>query len=80
MANKEVKQKNPNMLRCGVQAQDKVMAPRASVAIDEESRKLATKIGGGIISLGIREALRRCSDHNDTEPFNAERLAARSKS
>ncbi len=42
---------------------------RKQIRLDPESEAILSKIGGGNLSLGIREAARRLDGHGDTSPF-----------
>ena len=52
---------------------------RKQVRIDPATEAVLSKIGGGNLSLGIREAARRLVELADTKPFSAKRHAQRSK-
>lgn len=52
---------------------------RKQVRLDPASEAILSKLGGGNLSLGIREAARRLVEHKDTKPFTAKRHAERSK-
>jgi hypothetical protein len=46
---------------------------RKQVLVDEDARSVLTQIGGGELSLGIREAARRLALSGQTQPFVLER-------
>ena len=52
---------------------------RKQVRLDPESEAILSKIGGGNLSLGIREAARRLAELKDTKPFDPKRHAERLK-
>jgi hypothetical protein len=52
---------------------------RKQIRIDPESDAILSKIGGGNLSLGIREAARRLVENKDAKPFSATRHAKRRK-
>lgn len=52
---------------------------RKQVRLDPESEAILSTVGGGNLSLGIREAARRLVEHGDLKPFSAKRHADRQK-
>ncbi len=52
---------------------------RRNVMIDLPSLEVLEKIGGGILSLGVREAARRLKESGDTAKFSKKRHEARQK-
>ncbi len=63
----------------GVKAADGVThGERCNVMLDEASRKVLEKIGGGNLSLGVREAARRVAEAGDLGKFSAKRHGQRS--
>ena len=50
---------------------------RRQVMLDENSETILKQIGGGQLSLGVREAARRLAEHGDIEKFTRERHEAR---
>lgn len=61
----------------GVKADDGVATERKQVRLDAESESILLKVGGGNLSLGIREAARRLAERQDTKEFSAKRHALR---
>lgn len=45
--------------------------------LDEDSETILKQIGGGQLSLGVREAARRLVEHADVDAFSRERHEAR---
>lgn len=64
----------------GVKADDGVVTARKQVRLDAASEVILLKVGGGNLSLGIREAARRLVERKDTKEFNPKQHAARQKS
>lgn len=50
---------------------------RKQIRLDPASEAILVKVGGGNLSLGIREAARRMAEHGDTGPFTRARHRAR---
>lgn len=50
---------------------------RHQVMLDEDSETILKQIGGGQLSLGVREAARRLVEHADVDAFSRERHEAR---
>lgn len=64
----------------GVKPDDRASpVDRKQIRLDPTSEEILSKIGGGNLSLGAREAARRLVEHGDIERFSAERHAKRSK-
>jgi hypothetical protein len=61
----------------GVKAEDGVTTERKQVRLDAESEAVLLKVGGGNLSLGIREAARRLSERKDTKEFSLKQHSAR---
>lgn len=71
-------QKRTRAPGAGVKADDGVTATeRKQVRLDAESEAVLAKVGGGNLSLGIREAARRLVENKDTKEFSAKRHALR---
>ena len=62
----------------GVKADDGASPlERKQVRIDPVTEELLSAVGGGNLSLGIREAARRLAEHADLMPFDPKRHRAR---
>jgi hypothetical protein len=73
-------QKKTRAPGAGVKADDGVTkTERKQVRLDAESAALLVKVGGGNLSLGIREAVRRLVENKDTQKFSAKRHALRQR-
>lgn len=77
MVEKKIRQRAPG---AGKPTADGVTAVvRRNVMIDPQGLKVLEKIGGGILSLGVREAARRLQESGDTAKFSKKRHDARQK-
>lgn len=72
-------QKKKRAPGAGVKADDGAVTARKQVRLDVESEAILLKVGGGNLSLGIREAARRLVEHRDAKEFSAKRHEARQK-
>lgn len=64
----------------GVKADDGVKnLERKQVSIDAATAAILEMVGGGNLSLGIREAARRIKEHQDAEKFSTQRHQQRQK-
>ncbi len=73
-------QKKTRAPGAGVKPNDGVsQLDRKQVRIDPESEEILSRVGGGNLSLGIREAARRLVEQKDIKPFSAKRHEERSK-
>jgi hypothetical protein len=70
-------QKKTRAPGAGVKADDGVATQRKQVRLDAESEAILLKVGGGNLSLGIREAARRLVANKDTKEFSPKHHAAR---
>ena len=70
-------QKKTRAPGAGVKADDGVVTERKQVRLDAESEATLLKVGGGNLSLGIREAARRLVERKDTKEFSPKQHAAR---
>lgn len=69
-----IKQKKKRASGAGVKPDDGVSPlARKQIRLDPDSEAILWKIGGGNLSLGIREAARRLDEHDDIEPFTLKR-------
>lgn len=75
MQNPEKRKRAPG---AGVKADDGVTdLERKQVRLDASTEALLSKVGGGNLSLGIREAARRLIEHADSGPFDKKRHECR---
>lgn len=73
-------QKKTRAPGAGVKPDDRVsQLDRKQVRLDPESEAILSRVGGGNLSLGIREAARRLVEQKDTSPFTAKRHENRLK-
>lgn len=71
-------QKRKRAPGAGVKADDGVTATeRKQVRLDAETEAVLARVGGGNLSLGIREAARRLVETGDTKEFSTKRHALR---
>lgn len=73
-------QKKTRASGAGVKPED-MASPleRKQIRIDPASDLLLSRVGGGNLSLGIREAARRLAEHDDLERFSVTRHSGRKK-
>lgn len=68
----------PRAVRRGVQVEGGLQEmERKDVRLDPVTVTTLTTVGGGNLSLGVREAARRLVENEDAEPFSEERHAER---
>lgn len=80
MTEELLQQKNKRASGAGVKPKDGVSPmDRKQVRLDPSTDALLSRIGGGNLSLGVREAARRLAEHGDIAPFSLERHKKRSK-
>jgi hypothetical protein len=70
-------QKKKRAPGAGVKADDGAVTERKQVRLDALSETVLLEVGGGNLSLGIREAARRLLENKDTKEFSAKRHALR---
>lgn len=74
----ETQEKKKRAPGAGVRPDDNVTSlERKQVRLDPDTEALLATVGGGNLSLGIREAARRLKEHTDLAPFDPQRHRAR---
>ena len=73
----EVTEKKKRAPGAGVKADDGATTKRKQVSLDAATEAILCKVGGGNLSLGIREAARRLVESRDAGVFDKARHAAR---
>lgn len=75
-----IKQKKTRAPGAGVKPDDGASPlARKQVRLDPETEAILSRLGGGNLSLGIREAARRLVEHSDIEAFSVKKHANRVK-